>query len=269
MSRISRRDIAPRRGARALGRGFALAGPVLVGLLATARIAVGDPSVAGRELATVAVPPPAATPNRAISVTPASEDGTTSGDAEPTEAGAPGERTTLALASGSALVEPPRLRLPAGPAASEPVPWYRTGIGALGLVLSVIGVACVALRKWSPALRSVGGGVLQIIARAPLSPKHHLALVKVGQRLVLLGIGNEKVTLLCEIADAQETATLVAQATRGTEGRFDEQLLAEASSFLAGEDESAAAAPLAGKPPKENAGALRQWLRRLQAMRVT
>lgn len=88
------------------------------------------------------------------------------------------------------------------------VAWYRTGIGALGIVLAVIGVAVWGIRRWMPRLGGAGCSVLNVVGRAGLSPKHSVALVSVGQRFVLVGLSGDRMTRICEVSDPQEVAEL-------------------------------------------------------------
>jgi len=91
---------------------------------------------------------------------------------------------------------------------SKPTPWYRTGFGALAVVLLLIGAAVWILRRWVPAARSAESRLVRVVARANLSPKHSAALVRVGRRFVLVGMSGERVNTLCEISDPEEAAEL-------------------------------------------------------------
>ena len=61
-------------------------------------------------------------------------------------------------------------------------------------------------------------GVLKLVARANLSPKHQMFLVRMGNRLVLVGAGPQGLTTLSEITDAEEATKLLQAAGQKTEG---------------------------------------------------
>lgn len=96
---------------------------------------------------------------------------------------------------------------PAAPTLPD-VPWYQTGIGALGIVLAVIGAAVWCVRRWMPTFGGAGCAVLNVVGRAGLSPKHSVALVSLGRRFVLVGLSGDRMTRICEVSDPQEVAEL-------------------------------------------------------------
>jgi flagellar biogenesis protein FliO len=87
-------------------------------------------------------------------------------------------------------------------------PWYRSGLGALAVVLALIGGLVWALRRWVPATRSGESRIIGVVGRASLSPKHSAALIRVGRRFVLVGMTGEQVSALCEISEPEEVAEL-------------------------------------------------------------
>lgn len=92
-------------------------------------------------------------------------------------------------------------------------------------VLVTIGVLAMLARKWmSGTARFSPDGVIRLLGRQYLSNKQSLALVRVGQRLVLLGLTPDRVSTLCEIRDAEEVSALVAAAQRGAPGSFSAAL---------------------------------------------
>ena len=117
---------------------------------------------------------------------------------------------------------------------SQDAPWYRTGIGALAIVLVLVGVAAWAIRRWMPAVRGGESGIVRVVARTSLSPKHNLALVRVGHRFVLVGVSGDRVNTLCEVSDPGEVAELAARTgTSGdlAAGDFDDRLLREVADY--------------------------------------
>jgi len=94
----------------------------------------------------------------------------------------------------------------AASSATAETPWYRTGFGALCVVLAAVAAAYVVVRKWVPTVRTPTNGLIRVVARAALTPKHHVALVQVGRRLIAVGVSPDRIDTLCEIDDCDETA---------------------------------------------------------------
>jgi flagellar protein FliO/FliZ len=93
-------------------------------------------------------------------------------------------------------------------------PWYRTGLGALAVVLGLIATLYVFARRWLPSAR-IGGddGVMRVVGRTALSPRQSLALVRVGRRFVVVGVSPDRVDAVCDITDSDEVADLAAQSS--------------------------------------------------------
>lgn len=113
-------------------------------------------------------------------------------------------------------------------------PWYRTGFGALAIVLVTIGMVVWLARRFLPLTRSSESGVLRVVARASLSPKHSVALMSVGRRFVLIGLSGDRITQVCQVTDPEEVAELAARtgAARTPSGEdFDTLLVQEAEDY--------------------------------------
>ena len=127
------------------------------------------------------------------------------------------------------------------------VPWYRSGLGALGIVLAVISGAVWCVRRWMPTFGGVETAVLKVVGRAGLSPKHSVALVSLGQRFVLVGLSGDRMTRICEVSDPQEVADLTLRLSQstlgGSPGAFEPLLAGEVNEYA---DDS--------KPATEGAG---------------
>jgi len=122
-----------------------------------------------------------------------------------------------------------------GPSASEPTPWYRTGLGALTIVVVAIAVVFLLARRWLPGARMTDSTVMRVVARSSISPRQQLTLVRVGRRLVMLGVSAERVDRLCEITDEAEVAELDARtgsASRFRAGPFTEHLRSASQQFI-------------------------------------
>lgn len=88
-------------------------------------------------------------------------------------------------------------------------------------VLAIVVFCVLAIRKWMPQAGRLGGSdAIKLIARHHLSGKQSLCLVRFGQRAVLVGVTNERISALSEIAGPEEVASLVAAAERGRPGSF-------------------------------------------------
>lgn len=90
-------------------------------------------------------------------------------------------------------------------------PWYRTGLGALVAVLALVGAAAWLMRRWVPGVRAVESGVVRVVGRTVLSPKHTLTLVALGRRFVLVGVCGDRLTTISEVTDPDEVAALAAR----------------------------------------------------------
>ncbi len=91
---------------------------------------------------------------------------------------------------------------------SASVPWYRTGIGALSIVLCLMVGLYFMARKWVPSIRVADSRAINVVARSAITPKHQAALIQIGRRFVLVGISGEQMTTLCEVTNPEEIAEL-------------------------------------------------------------
>ena len=88
-------------------------------------------------------------------------------------------------------------------------------------VLAIVVFCVLAIRKWMPQAGRLGGSdAIKLLARHHLSGKQSLCLVRFGQRAVFVGVTHERISVLSEIADPEEVASLVAAAERGRPGSF-------------------------------------------------
>ena len=140
-------------------------------------------------------------------------------DKDKTENMSPADETSTSTNTEPVTVLPAR-RIPkrlTGVASNEPstlspsVPWYRTGLGALAIVMCVMGGLYWVIRRWVPSVRTSDNRVVRVVARTAITPKHHAALLRIGQRFVLVGISGDKINTLSEITNPQEVADLTAR----------------------------------------------------------
>lgn len=107
--------------------------------------------------------------------------------------------------SGDGRLVPPRNGADGGDA----WPWIRTG-----LALAVV-VVLVLLARWllrGVATRGLGagrGGPMRVLARTALSGRHQLLLVRLGERLLLVGASAGQLNTLSEITDPAERDRLL------------------------------------------------------------
>jgi flagellar biosynthetic protein FliO len=154
---------------------------------------------------------------------------------------------------------------------TEDQPWYRSGPVALAAVLSLILLATYVARRYVPAVRTLGSGAIQVIQRAPLSSKQSVALVQVGQRMVLIGITSDHISSLSVIDDPEECARLRGRAgrTAGKANRdFDTLLSKENGRYEDPPVEAAIGGADRPRQLRETRGQLEGMLRKLREMRV-
>ncbi|MFN0138143.1 MAG: FliO/MopB family protein [Phycisphaerae bacterium] len=140
--------------------------------------------------------------------------------------------------------------------------WMRTLLSLLiviGLVLVLAwGYRSVAMGATPLTPRGRTGGVIQIIGRQSISPRHAVCLVRVGPRLVLVGQSQDRLTQLDVIDDAAIVSQLVGESStiggRAESAAFQKQLEREAAAY---EPAAARDAPVQGALARMQA-ALRQ-----------
>ena len=82
--------------------------------------------------------------------------------------------------------------------------------GALVLVVGLLLAARWWLRRKQLAMTpGVGSIALGVLARATLAPRQELCLVRLGNRLVLIGVSGSTISRLSEITDADEVERLM------------------------------------------------------------
>lgn len=101
--------------------------------------------------------------------------------------------------------------------------------GSLAWSLVSLGLVCVVayvvLRLLSRRLGSPRGGPIRVLARCAVEPRRSLALVEVGGRCLLVGIGDGPMTLLAELSDGERTLAMAQLAGGEAPGsRFSEIL---------------------------------------------
>ncbi len=97
--------------------------------------------------------------------------------------------------------------------------WLRM-VQPVAVVFGVMALLTWAGRKWLPQARQASNAqsVIRVLARQHLSSKQSLCLVKLGPKVVLLGVTPEHIGSVLEIRDPDEAASLVA-AVESSRGR--------------------------------------------------
>ena len=118
--------------------------------------------------------------------------------------------------------------------ADRETPWYRSGIGALAIVLVTVAGGYWLVRRYLPSARTTGSNALRVVARTSVTSKHHLALVQLGRRFVLVGVSGDRLQTLSEVTETQEVAEVAAQTGATLAGRpneFDDLLVKESADY--------------------------------------
>lgn len=117
-------------------------------------------------------------------------------DAEPPAA----EKTPIDLSD-----QTPR---PAAPAAGR---LLLDGAAKLLLVLAAVFALFWILRRFQTAGRGIPapGGAFEVLSLIPLSPKNRLALVRFGNRLILLSLAADRTEKVAETSDPDEVARIL------------------------------------------------------------
>jgi flagellar biosynthetic protein FliO len=84
---------------------------------------------------------------------------------------------------------------------------------SLFIVLAAVAGVALLVRRLVPSVRAMSGGTIEVLGRNHLSPKQSLALVRVGRRVLLIGVTAERLSMLCEIDDADEVADLLVRSS--------------------------------------------------------
>lgn len=110
----------------------------------------------------------------------------------------------------------------------------------LATVLTLIVFGAYALRRWAArgGIKLGADGPIRILARHYLSNKQSLCLVRIGQRLVLIGVTPEHISAVAEVSDPDEAALLTGQAQRGSTGSFTQALSRFATGYSQAEDDA-------------------------------
>jgi flagellar biogenesis protein FliO len=150
-------------------------------------------------------------------------------------------------------------------------PWYRSSLVALAAIIGLIVLVSYAVRRYMPGVRALGGSAVRVLQRTPLSSKQSLALVQIGQRLVLIGITPERISSLAVIEDAEECARLRARAGTARvagDADFGAALSREADKFERAPVEAGLPRAESTRRLQDTQGQLEGMLQKLKGLRV-
>jgi flagellar biogenesis protein FliO len=122
--------------------------------------------------------------------------------------------------AGSASVGP----IPIAPPQGKPAGTDRAGargraggnvasavLGSLAIVLGVFFLVVWLARRTLPkSALNLPSDVLEILGRAPLASRHHLQLIRLGRRVLLVSVSPDSATTLAEVSDPKEVDHLAA-----------------------------------------------------------
>ncbi len=95
--------------------------------------------------------------------------------------------------------------------AATGVKWYRNGFVAMGAVLLLIAIVAWGVKRFGPR-GQLGGSVIRILSRSHLSPKQSLALIRVSDRVMLVGITPDRISHLTTFDDPVGVDVMTASA---------------------------------------------------------
>ena len=188
-----------RSESRICGRAFRVVLPAAVAVLAA--LVCGPAMGQGEARSMPADPPPARTGPRADQrpATATSAQAAHGADTRPL----PGRKTPDEGGYENRPLSPGKGRAGGG--------WVQTLL-ALALVVGLIFAVRLVLRRLTPAARMRSApGVIEVLAQANLSARHQVHLVRLGRRLVLVGVAGDTLNCLCEITAADEVSHVLAR----------------------------------------------------------
>ncbi len=104
---------------------------------------------------------------------------------------------------------------------------YFTIVGALGLVLILVGFAMAAIRRFTGLTRGSRARLpMEIVQRLPLGPKQGIAVVRIGQRVVAVSVGEGGIRPVMEVAEDDRLAVLASAPAGAAVGEAPAELVA-------------------------------------------
>ena len=118
--------------------------------------------------------------------------------------------------------EPATADSKSAPSGSVTSPSFLSVLWPLLIVLILITGTAVVFRRWLWRANrvSAASGALDILARHYLSPKQSLCLLRLGRRVLLVGVTPERISTVADFNDPDEVAAIVAGVERGKPKSF-------------------------------------------------
>lgn len=189
---------------------------------------------------------------------------------DPRGADAPPETPETRVPLGEGILAP---RAPGQSKTLVQAPWDTRTLLAVVTVLGTALVAAGVLKKFLARSRRGGHSGIDVLEKAFLSPKQSLALVRIGRRVMLVGVAPERISLLTTIRDPAEVDQLLANTAGGRTGQahFGTLLIRETADY--GPDESEATEEPIGEAPYRTVCQTQQdikdLLKRVQSLNET
>ncbi|MEM1110060.1 MAG: flagellar biosynthetic protein FliO [Planctomycetota bacterium] len=87
--------------------------------------------------------------------------------------------------------------------------WALSTLAALGVVIGLIFAARWAYTKLGGAVVARPSPVVEVLSRTPVAPKNHVLLLRVGQRVLVVGDSSSGLNTLADVDDPEEVASLL------------------------------------------------------------
>jgi flagellar biogenesis protein FliO len=94
--------------------------------------------------------------------------------------------------------------------------WAMSTLAALGLVIGLILVARFAYIRFGGRMVAKPTQAVEVLSRTTVAPKNHVLLLRVGQRVLVVGDSNQGLRTLADVDDPEEVAGLL-QATTASQ----------------------------------------------------
>jgi flagellar biogenesis protein FliO len=141
--------------------------------------------------------------------------------------------------------------------------WHMWDALPLTVVLVLIAIVALVIKKYMPAKRMLtGAGAMDVVARLPLSGKQSLLLVKVGRRLVLVGVSPEQMASLAVVDDADQVAAIVGRVAGGRSDSISNSF----ADALGDETQAYAEEPEVNDPSSAAGGCVRNLLDKVRQL---
>lgn len=155
---------------------------------------------------------PSFRPAAAVPVTPVPTDtGPAPGPLDPVDEVTPMTRVPRKISPATRPLGRTQRSTDDGDGETSPLPttrslawWSTTGVGLFAVLLSIFLAGRVLKRAIPGAAIGETSGPIQLLHRSFLSPKHTVCLVRVGDRMLLVGVSGDRMQTLSEIHDPQE-----------------------------------------------------------------